>query len=126
MISLTYSGRMNPFEVTTMTPSERGFYGSAQRVRSSFLYRVIQIGPPFGIELVYDGWWFRQRVLVDGVQVSWRISWLTIQRQVEFPIPSATDPNQATGRIEIDFTRGLMIRRFRVWIGETLAYDEIN
>ncbi|MEE2937735.1 MAG: hypothetical protein VYA84_17220, partial [Planctomycetota bacterium] len=83
-------------------------------------------GPPHHFQFVYDGWWFRQKVEIDGVLVSRRISWLSIQRKVQFQVPSNVDSNQPTGRIEIDFTRGLMIRRFRLWIGEELVYDEIN
>jgi hypothetical protein len=45
---------------------------------------------------------------------------------VEFRVPAEVDPNEPDGRIEIEFTRGLMVRRFRLWIGESLVYDEIN
>ncbi|MDF1840316.1 MAG: hypothetical protein P1U77_02715 [Rubripirellula sp.] len=117
---------MNPFAVTNVAPLETGTFGTSKRIRRNFLYRVIEIGPPHLFQLVYDGWWFRQKVEIDGVLVSRRISWLSIQRKVKFQVPSNVDSNQPTGRIEIDFTRGLMIRRFRLWIGDELVYDEIN
>lgn len=124
---------MNPFSVTNLTPNERGVFGDSRRIRSAFLFRVIQIGDPQRYQIVYDGWWFRQKVEVNDVLVWWKISWLTIARTVEFRIPPQIDPNQPqidpnqkNGRIEIEFTRGLMIRRFRLWIDDTLVYDEIN
>ncbi len=33
---------------------------------------------------------------------------------------------KAEGRIEIEFGRGLMIRRFRLWVANELVYDEIS
>jgi hypothetical protein len=117
---------MNPFAVTNSTPNESGVFGDATRVRSNFLYRVIQLGPPLNYRVVYDGWWFRQRIEINGVLAWSRISWLTIQRRVEFRVPVEVAPYEPAGRIEIEFTRGLMVRRFRLWIGESLVYDEIN
>lgn len=117
---------MNPFSVTNLTPNERGIFGSAKRLRSSFLYRVIEVGDPPRHRIVYDGWWFRQKIEIDGRLAWWRVSWLTIQRNVEFRLPPEVDPDQPEGRIEIEFSRGLMIRRFRLWIGQSLIYDEIN
>jgi hypothetical protein len=117
---------MNPFAVTNLPPSERGVFGDARRIRSSFLYRVIELGSPSYCRIVYDGWWFRQKVEIDGVLAWWRISWLTIQRRVEFRVPAEVNAKQPHGRIEIEFGRGLMIRRFRCWIDDSLVYDEIN
>ncbi|MFG0262585.1 MAG: hypothetical protein ACF788_09370 [Novipirellula sp. JB048] len=40
---------------------------------------------------------------------------------------NAISPSQPIrGRINIQFTRGLRIRRFRVWFDRQLVYDEIN
>lgn len=117
---------MNPFAVTNVAPLETGTFGESKRIRSNFLYRVIEVGHPHFLRFIYDGWWFRQKVEIDGILVSRRISWLSIQRKVKFELPPSVDTLGRTGRIEIDFTRGLMIRRFRLWIGDELVYDEIN
>ena len=76
--------------------------------------------------MVYSGWWFRQQIQFDGELVWFRISWLTILRHAEFVLPLHGGPKRLPGKVEIEFGRGLMIRRFRVWIGGQLAYDEIN
>lgn len=81
---------------------------------------------PFPCRLVYDGWWFRQKIEVNGELAWFQISWLTIQRQVKFKIPARVDSRQPDAAIEIDFGRGLMIRRFRIWISGQIVYDEIN
>ena len=116
----------NPFSPTSIVSNERGVFGSARLVRSWFLYRVIEIDSPLNIQLVYNGWWFRQKVEING-ETSWfQISWLTIQRHVEFDIPSSVDPGQPSAAIEIEFGKALLIRRFRVWVSQQLVYDEIN
>ena len=40
--------------------------------------------------------------------------------------PASMDAGQPEARIEIEFSRGNMIRRFRFWIGDELVYDEVN
>ena len=43
------------------------------------------------------------------------------------PTPAALEEvRQPEGKIEIEFGRSLMIRRFRIWIGGQMVYDEIN
>ncbi len=117
---------LNPF-VAPATPSdERGVFGNARRLRSSFLYRVIQLEAPYCCRIVYDGWWFRQKIEVNGEVVWFQISWLTIRRHLEFKVPASLASDQPDARIEIDFGRSLMIRRFRLWIDGQIAYDEIN
>ena len=116
----------NPFTPSTIPTEERGVFGDSRRLRSGFLYRVIEVDRPLRCRVVYDGWWFRQKIEVDG-EITWfQISWLTIRRHIEFKIPAFIDPNRPDARIEIDFGRSLMIRRFRLWIGGEIAYDEIN
>jgi hypothetical protein len=115
----------NPFSSPTVT-DERGVFGGAQRIQGGFLYRVIQIDAPVACRLRYDGWWFRQKIEIDGRLVWFRISWLTIHRRAEFLLPASVDPAQTPASIEIEFGRGLSIRRFRVWIGGQIAFDEIN
>jgi hypothetical protein len=115
----------NPFSATLVT-NQRGVFGGARRLRSGFLFRVIELESPFPCRLVYDGWWFRQKIEVND-QLAWfQISWLTIRRRVEFAIPASVDATQPPARIEIEFGRGLSIRRFRVWIDGQIAYDEVN
>ncbi|MEM1069364.1 MAG: hypothetical protein AAGI63_10740, partial [Planctomycetota bacterium] len=91
--------QINPFAVTNLSPGERGVFGEATRLRSNFLYRVIRLGNPEGFYLVYDGWWFRQKVFVNGELLWSKVSWRTIERKVEFQLPGNIDPEQRSGRI---------------------------
>jgi hypothetical protein len=117
---------VNPYSATARTDLERGFYSqNATRIESSFLYRVVEIYHPVAVKLVYSGWWFRQTVDVAGIRVWSQISWLTIRDKAEFDLPESVDPEGRGGRIEIDFSRSLRIRRFRIWIAEELVYDEV-
>ncbi|WP_345685673.1 hypothetical protein [Novipirellula caenicola] len=137
----------NPFEPPAELPTERGVFGDhATLITRRFLYRVIHYQRPFTGTLVYSGWWFRQKVEINGVVVWWKVSWLNISPSVSFTVPAeawhnsqtttqstqpATHENEAlpsepiAGRIEIQFTRGLRIRRFRVWFDQQLVYDEL-
>ena len=117
----------NPFAVTTGDIDERGVFGDfARRIRGGFLYRVIELDRPYRCQFTYNGWWFRQQIKFDN-HVAWQqISWLTIRPRAEFRVPAAIDPRQPSAAIEIGFTRGLMIRRFRIWIDDQLVYDEVN
>jgi hypothetical protein len=81
---------------------------------------------PIEVEFVYSGWWFRQVIEIGGTRVWSQISWLSIERHVEFRLPDSIDPDRSPGRIEIDFSRGLRIRRFRIWIADQLVYDEVS
>jgi hypothetical protein len=118
---------INPFAVTTGVIEERGVFGDhARRLRGGFLYRVIELQRPYRCRFIYDGWWFRQQIKFDD-HVAWhQISWLTIRPRAEFRVPAMIDPSQPPAAVEIGFTRGLMIRRFRLWIGGQLVYDEVN
>lgn len=151
------------------------FGDTSERRRSALLYREIEFRSPFAGRFVYSGWWFRQKIEINGETVWFRISWMRIFRHATFTIrrdtpSSQTDrtlPNEGStprgtgiplaelpttnaaqvpttqsptdqppaaarteseipGRVEIDFTRGLRIRRFRLWIADELVYDEIN
>jgi hypothetical protein len=55
-----------------------------------------------------------------------RISWRTIFSELEFAMPLQLDADRSPVRVEIGFTRALTIRRFRIWVEDTLVYDEIN
>ena len=81
---------------------------------------------PVAARMGYSGWWFRQKIELQGEVVWFRISWLTILRRAEFRLPSSIDRNQSPVEIEITFGRMLQIRRFRLWISHELAYDEVN
>lgn len=116
----------NPFSVPSQISEDRGVFGNAKRLRGGFLYRVIEFETPFPCRLVYDGWWFRQTVKLNGIRAWSQISWLNIERTVEFAAPSSVDPSSAPVKIEIDFGRTLFIRRFRVWIDGMIVYDEIS
>ena len=126
----------NPFAPTGFVPNETGIFGGARRLNSGFLYRVIDLGTEQRGEqmlLVYTGWWFLQRVYVQGKRRWWAVSWLTIHRNIEFSVARLTgttlenqeSPDQRV-RIEIDFGRSLVIRRFRIWVDGQIRYDEIN
>ena len=116
----------NPFSPTSTLPNERGVFGTARQIRSGFLFRVIDFDAPMRCRLVYDGWWFRQKIEING-EVAWfQISWLRIHRRITFQVPAKVKVRQPEGKIEIEFGRSLMIRRFRIWIGGQMVYDEIN
>ncbi|MEM6471628.1 MAG: hypothetical protein AAF802_18860 [Planctomycetota bacterium] len=115
---------VNPFAPESVSASPEGYFGElASCLRATFLYREISIKHPSELELVYNGWWFRQRITLNGCEVWSKISWVTIEPSLEFPIAKEIMPGGGTGRIEIHFSRGLMIRSFRVWINEQLVYD---
>ncbi len=124
----------NPFSVSTDSPLQRGAYADhAVLLRRSFLFRVIDIQEPFTGRLTYSGWRFRQIVEIDGRSCWFRISWLKIHSKFDFTLPTsiAVEPSwgdieNRTVSVEIGFSRGLTIRRFRIWLGGRILYDEIN
>lgn len=115
----------NPFSIPRELPSERGVFGDARLIKKSFLYRVIELERPIPVRFVYNGWWFRQTVKISNHMAWSQISWLTIERNAEFEIPEVVSAGRLPCKIEIDFARALMIKRFRIWIDENLVYDEI-
>ncbi|MCO8121952.1 hypothetical protein NHH03_09410 [Stieleria sp. TO1_6] len=102
------------------------FTEHASLQQSGFLFRVVDIRHPIQAEFVYSGWWFRQTIDLAGLRVWSRISWLAIEKQADFELPLSLDASRSQGRVEIDFSRGLRIRRFRIWIAGELIYDEIR
>jgi len=116
----------NPFAVTTGAAPDRGVFGDhARRVRSAFLFRVVDFDRPFSGRLTYSSWWWRQKIEISGYRVWFRVSWMRIHRRAEFTLPPAVAPSEPQGIVEIDFTRTLRIRRFRLWIAGEIVYDEI-
>ena len=117
---------VNPYSVSADAPLQGGVYADhASRKEGMFLYRVIDIQDPIAAEFVYSGWWFRQTIHIDGECVWRRISWLTIEREAQFVLPKSIDPLERSGAMEINFSPGLMMRRFRIWIEGQLIYDEV-
>ena len=105
---------------------QKGFFGDhSTRKEGTFLFRVVDVRHPIETEFTYSGWWFRQTIDIGGIRVWNEISWLSIKKNAEFQLPESIDPQRRFGRIEIDFSRGLRIRRFRIWIAEELVYDEV-
>jgi len=112
------------------------FSDHAQLTRKSFLYRQIEVSSPFAARLTYSGWWFRQVLLVDQTACWFRISWLKFHSQIQCELPTPISitpewcgpksPNSRRLDVQIDFTRGLRIRRFRIWLAGRILYDEIN
>ncbi len=117
---------INPFTPPPTLAVERGTFGDARRVRSGFLYRVIDLESPVCSRMVYSGWSLRQKITFDDQIVWFRISWLTIFRKAEFRLPVEIDRSQSKARLEINFSRLLTIRRFRIWIDGKIVYDEVN
>lgn len=146
----------NPFAPAQTVDEDRGIFGDARLIKSSFLYRVIEIDraslasdgvlkageetadhttavPEIssgdGVRIVYTGWWFLQRVYVQGTLCWSAVSWLSLRRAIDLTVPSRIFDNRSENadlRIEITFGTALQIQRFRLWIASRLHYDEIN
>ncbi len=118
---------INPYESPSHgTMSQRSHGEHARLIRSAFLYRVIEFDRPFVGRLTYSSWWWRQRVDINGQNVWFRISWLRIHRRIQFEIPKSPDRDSCMGEIEIEFSRGLKMRRFRLLIDADVVYEEKN
>ena len=96
----------------------------AKLVRGGFLYRKISISEPFECLLIYNGWNFLQRIFLDDVLVWKRISWIVIHRHAEFAIPNELYPPGGRGELQIEFGRGLRVRRFCIHLAGRLVYEE--
>ena len=117
----------NPYAPTMVDEPKHVVFGDhARRVRGTFLYREIEISRPAEITLIYSGWWWVQRIQLNGHRVWSRISWKSIHDELDFKIPASIIPTEPKARIEIGFSRSLSIRRFRFWIEDELVYDEVN
>ncbi|TWU59203.1 hypothetical protein Poly51_19890 [Rubripirellula tenax] len=116
----------NPFAPAASVDDEIGVCGDARLIRSGFLFRIIEFETPRKCGLRYSGWWFLQRVWVDDHKVWSKVSWLNLSRNIEFRLPADRFPDESLVRIEIVFRPGLVIRRFRVWMDEQLAFDQIS
>lgn len=112
------------------------FSDHARLVERSFLYRVVEVTGPFQARLTYSGWWFRQVLLIDQTPCWFQISWLKIHPRIEIDLPVSVPvapgwagPECVASRrlaLQLDFSRGLRIRRFRIWLAGRILYDEIT
>ncbi|MBB3206966.1 hypothetical protein FHS27_002780 [Rhodopirellula rubra] len=124
----------NPFAVSVSAPLEKGIFADhAVLKRHGFLFRVVEFDHPLDGTLTYSGWWFRQTVEINGQSCWFQISWLKIHSRFEFVLPDTIEIDPGWGdssdrsmAVEIDFSRGLLIRRFRIWLAGQILYDEIR
>lgn len=116
---------VNPYAFIPKTESKSNYFGDfATRLGAGFLFRQIELTAPAPMTLTYNGWWFRQRILVDQEVVFQCISWTKIRKRLEFEF-TAPAGLLHQGSIEIDFSKGLRIQRFRIWIDDFIVYDEV-
>ncbi len=124
---MAYPTPPNPFEPAAEIADQPGAVSESARLdKKFFLYREIDFEQPLVAKFVYTGWWFRQAIYFDQTPVWFRISWTKIHTELAFQLPPSIDPLQRLGQVEIEFTRGLMIRRFRIWFDAKIVYDEIH
>jgi len=116
----------NPFSPPSTLSHQKAVCGDARLLQSGFLYRVIEFEQPLGFRLEYSGWWFWQRVRINGNRVWFRISWLRIWSQLEFDLPAEVDSSQPEVKIEISFRPGLIIQRFRIWVAQQIVFDQVS
>lgn len=116
---------LNPYTPTNETSPEQGIYGSSTRVSGGFLRRVVEGEQPIPFRLRYTGWWFVQRIFVNDRLCWWKISVLKIEDNVTFQLPKTVDKEESFVSVQIEFSPGLWIRRFQIWIREGLVYDEV-
>jgi hypothetical protein len=117
---------VNPFAPSSILDEERGVFADGAVLRRAyFVHREIEFTRPLAGLLVYDGWWFRQRVTFNEHVLWSQISWVHFCDKIEFRLPAEIDPQTPRIRIDIRFGRGLAIRRFQVTVDGIVAYDEI-
>ncbi|MEC8590477.1 MAG: hypothetical protein VXZ15_02910 [Planctomycetota bacterium] len=124
---LVAESMVNPYQSPSSgSLHERSLGPHARVIQAAFLFRVIEFDLPFPARLRYSCWWWRQRIDINDQNLWFRVSWLRIHRKISFELPESVDPQRRPCRIDIGFSRGMAIRRFQVWIGDELAYDEQN
>ncbi|MEL6898111.1 MAG: hypothetical protein AAFP90_18590 [Planctomycetota bacterium] len=118
---------INPYAPAAPIDQPKGVFGDhATLIRQTFLYRVIEITDPLDLEIVYDGWWFRQTVIVNGESCWWQLTWLSFANRIEFTLPAGVDELERRCEIEIGFARGANIKRFSLRLDDYLVYDEFG
>ncbi len=115
----------NPYRSPSPVQHQGVVYGDyAKRRRGGFLFREIELTGRFDGVLRYTGWWFVQRVFLNDRRLWWKISWLTLQRRVDFRLPDATG-QAVDATLQMDFDARLRFRRFQLIADDVSIYDEI-
>lgn len=117
------------FNLSENAPHSTAAFSLGRAVASDELRE--NLAPCHVFTLTYSGWWFVQRVHADRVLVWWAISWLRIRPSIKIQLLPKTLGEPKLGfprdiKLEIDFSKGLKIRRFRVWLDQEIRYDEIS
>ncbi len=114
----------NPYRSPAPVQRQGRLYGEAARRRAGgFLYREIELTGRVEGVLRYNGWWFVQRIHLDE-QLLWRkISWLRIERFVEFTLPSVSGEELAAS-LHMEFDSRLRFRGFHLLADGYTLYEE--
>ena len=114
----------NPYRSPSVVRRQPGIHGEqARRQASGFLYREIELSGRFDGVLRYNGWWFVQRIHLDDKLLWRKISWLRVERLIEFMLPTAAG-GSVMATIQIDFGARLQFRRFQLLADDQSVYDE--
>ena len=114
---------INPYAATSRVDLTPESYAGAHRRRSSFLYRWIEVDDPIPLSILFSGWWFIQRLRVNGRLLWWKISWLRIERRITAHLPADIDPQTRPLQIEITFAPALQITRYQIHLANQTLYD---
>jgi hypothetical protein len=115
----------NPYQPPQTLDQSLGSYGDhARLLKRGFLFRKIEFSQPFQGVLVYNGWNFLQRIIIDDIVVWKRISWVVIHRNAKFRLPPQLDPSERQCEMQITFSRGLRMKRFALLVAGEIVYDE--
>lgn len=117
---------INPYAVDSDQKLSKGVFGNARRRRGGFLFRLIDVDAPVQLTVRYSGWWFVQRVRVNQKLCWWKISWLRIERHIEFGLPPDIDAQRRRLELDITLSPSLWIGRFQIRLGDQTVYDEIS
>ena len=116
---------VNPYApAKEVSPTKAEVFDGGRRIRGGFLYREIQIETEPPLYFIYSGWWFVQRVTVNGIGCWSKISWLNLDRQIRFALPKSVDSQQRLIEIEIQFGPSLAIKGFNIWYQGDPIYTE--
>ena len=89
---------------------------------SGLLYRRIQVEAPVAATIEYVGYGLRDRILVNGRLVCWRLPIMGLSDEFEFSISTNEEP--LPGRIIVEVSKFLRIRRFELQIDGQTVYVE--
>lgn len=93
---------------------------------SGLLYRKILVEAPVEASIEYIGYGLRDRILVNGRLVFWRLPIMGLSNAFEFSIPTNEDP--LPGRIVVKVSKlFLRMRRFELQIdGQTVYLEKLD